>query len=106
MILVTVKGEKVRLGLLGSAGLAVMLTGCSMGHDELEKLCKEDAGTVINKQVEAEGLYYESCNGLCWLNMISYGFEYVEMNNTQENHRYLPENGFWRIYFNISGSLL
>ncbi len=91
-----------RLKLLVSLSVALGLVGCSMGHDELDKLCKKDAGTVIYKQVSVGGLYYESCDGLCWLNMIPYGFEYVEMNNTQNNHSYLPEKGLWRIYISES----
>lgn len=95
-----------KLKLLLSLSVALGLVGCSMGHDELEKLCKKDAGTIIYKQVEAEGLYYESCDGVCWLNMIPYGFSYIEMYNSKNNHTYLPGKGLWRIYISSSDDAL
>lgn len=88
----------MRLGLLGSAGLAVMLTGCSMGHDELEKLCKKDAGTVIYKQVEAEGYYDNNCRGGCWLPLLDGNYKFIEIYNPIDKTNYNPGKGYWHVY--------
>ena len=74
------------------------MAACSSGEKELDELCRKDAGSVIYKQVEADGFYYESCTDNCWHDMMASGFSFIEMNNQKDRHRYLPEKGFWHIY--------
>lgn len=87
-----------KLKLLISLSVVLGLVGCSMGHDELEKLCKKDAGTVIYKQVKAEGYYDEVCTSNCWKGMLAWGFKFVEMYNQTDSRKYLLDEGLWRIY--------
>lgn len=88
----------MKLRLLISLSVALGLVGCSMGHDELEKLCKKDAGTVIYKQVQADGYYSANCKGACYTTVIDKKFKFIEIYNDTDNKHYNPGKGFWRIY--------
>lgn len=87
-----------KLKLLISLSVALGLVGCSMGHDELEKLCKKDAGTVIYKQVKADGYYDNNCTGACWLPLLDGSYKFIEIHNPTDKNHYNPGKGFWRIY--------
>ncbi|WP_223669677.1 hypothetical protein [Kangiella shandongensis] len=87
-----------KLKLLISLLVILGLFGCSTGQDELEKLCKKDAGTVIYKQVKADGYYSEDCRGTCYTPVINNQFEFIEIYNDTDNKSYSPGKGYWRIY--------
>lgn len=80
---------------------ASLLLACSDGQKELDELCRKNAGTVIYKQVEADGYFDESCDYLCWSTLHYYRLKYIEMDNPKPN-KYLKEKGLWRIYISES----
>lgn len=86
------------LKLLISLSVVLGLVGCSMGYDELEKLCKKDAGTVVYKHVEAKGYYSENCMGTCYTPVINNQFEFIEIYNDTDDKSYSPGKGYWHIY--------
>ncbi|MHC9511077.1 hypothetical protein [Kangiella sp. M94] len=98
-----------KLKLLLSLSVALGLVGCSPGASEHRKLCKKDAGTVIYKQVEADGFYHAQCSSSCWVQFLDMyertGISYMEFNNERTySTAYIPEKGYWRYFIADKGN--
>ncbi|AKE51561.1 hypothetical protein [Kangiella geojedonensis] len=86
------------------AAIGIMfVSACTMGYDELQAMCKKDAGTVIYERVEVDGYYSDNCTGPCWSELLHDQFEFVEIYNPTERDFYNPGKGYWHIYLSKQG---
>ncbi len=94
------------LTLLG--GLLV-IAGC--GNYEHTKLCKKDAGTVVYKQVNAEGFYHAQCGSSCWGQFLETyertGLSFMEFYESRAyKWKEVTTNGYWRYFIAKKGHSL
>ncbi len=75
----------------------ILLTGCSTGKEEFDKLCSENSGSRVLKSVDAKGYYWEFCKANCWFELVADGMIYVEFENKYEYSKYIPSKGFWKV---------
>ncbi|MEH6473936.1 MAG: hypothetical protein V7752_22175 [Halopseudomonas sp.] len=83
--------------------LSLLLSACGTpGLEELERLCKEEAGELIGEPIEVEGFFHASeddCGG-CMTMMTASAYQYIEWYNTKINRSMgdLDLNQHYRMY--------